>query len=151
VGYDERLGFAQDTDFCIRLFLAGCTFAMAEEPGAVWTDIADAHRTSAGRKGARMVEWLERIRSEIPKRAYFGARGWMIAKGIASVDPIRALCLYTSAVARGCFRPRMAAVIFIQIFFPDRFYRALVDLTVGALRGAVWSRTERLGPRVSAR
>jgi glycosyltransferase involved in cell wall biosynthesis len=150
VHYDERLPFAQDTDFCIRLYLAGCRFVMADAPGAVWNDSGDVHRTSAGRKGARMVDWLERIRSDIPPQAYYGARGWMIAKGIAQSRPFAALKLWLAAVFRGCYRPRMAAIIFLQIFFPDWAYRGMVDFAVGAFRGAVWSRSDRLARRQPA-
>lgn len=143
VRYDERLAFAQDTDFCIRLYLAGCKFVMAAEPGAIWRDTVDDRRVSSGRKGAGMIDWLERIRPGIPQRAYYGARGWMIAKGIAPSSPFRALALYVSAAMRGCYRPRMAAVIALQIFFPDWLYRRLVDSVVEQFRGAVWSRADR--------
>jgi len=151
VRYDERLGFAQDTDFCIRLYLAGCRFVMAKEPGAVWSDVVDDRRISAGRKGGRMIEWLEWMRPDIPRQAYYGARGWMIAKGIAPSAPLRALSLYLSAVVRGSYRPRMAAVIVLQIFFPDWLYRRLVDSLVELFRGAVWSRAERLARQPAAR
>jgi glycosyltransferase involved in cell wall biosynthesis len=143
IRYDERLGFAQDTDFCIRLYLAGCRFVMADSPGAVWNDLPDALRVSAGRKGACMADWLERIRPRIPPRAYQGARGWMIAKGVAISDILGALKLYAIAVSHGCYRPRMAAVIFLQIFFPDWAYRRLVDFIVLIFHGAVWSRSDR--------
>jgi glycosyltransferase involved in cell wall biosynthesis len=143
VRYDENVPFAQDTDFCIRLFLAGCRFVMADQPGAVWNDVRDPRRISAGRKGARMVAWLEKLKPEIPARAYYGARGWMIAKGLARTDPMSALKLFADAVCRGCYRPRMAAVIFLQIFFPDPLYRKLADAVIGWSRGAVWSHSAR--------
>ncbi len=139
VRYDERLAFAQDTDFCIRLFLAGCRFVMASEPGGVWNDTESARRVSAGRKGARMIAWLEELKPEIPRRAYYGARGWMIAKGVAPTDPVRALNLYLSAVVRGCYGARMAAIIFLQIFFPDWAYRGLADFAIGLLGSTLWS------------
>jgi glycosyltransferase involved in cell wall biosynthesis len=142
VRYDESLRFAQDTDFAIRLYLAGCRFVMAEAPGAVWNDVVDGTRVSAGRKGARMIEWLERTRPDIPERAYDGARGWMIAKGLAPTQPLQALRLWFIAVVRGCYAPRMAAVIFLQIFFPDWAYRRLVNSIVSLFRGAVWSRAD---------
>lgn len=150
VRYDEGLAFAQDTDFCIRLFLAGCRFVMADAPGAIWNDVFSSHRVSAGRKGGRMIAWLERIRPEIPPRAYHGARGWMIAKGVAPAEPVRALKLYLAAVFRGCYRPRLAAMIFLQIFFPDVLYRWLVDGYVRLRRGAVWAKSERLPRQLPA-
>jgi glycosyltransferase involved in cell wall biosynthesis len=55
VRYDDRLGHGQDTDFAIRLYLAGCRFVMAEEPGAICEDVA-----GAARKEARLAVWLGR-------------------------------------------------------------------------------------------
>jgi len=147
VRYDENLSYAQDTDFCIRLFLAGCRFVMAEEPGAVWNDSANVKRVSAGRKGARMIAWLEALRARIPPRAYYGARGWMIAKGVVRNSVSEAIGLYAGATLRGCYSPRLALVVFLQIFFPDTVYRALADCVIGGLRGAVWSRAERMPRR----
>src|SRR5882672_5717992 len=80
VRYTETVRAAEDTDFAIRLFLDSQRFVMAEAPGAVWMDVSDPNRTSSGRKGGRMVAWLEEIRPFIPPRAYYGCRGWAIAK-----------------------------------------------------------------------
>ncbi|HEY5047798.1 MAG TPA: glycosyltransferase family 2 protein [Rhizomicrobium sp.] len=143
VRYDEQLSFAQDTDFCIRLFLGGCRFVMAKAPGAVWNDLGDSCRISAGRKGARMIEWLERIKPDIPHRAYHGARGWMVAKGVAQSHPFLAWKLWFAATRRGCYRPRLAVVVLLQIFVPDRMYRKLADFLIGACRGNMWSRSDR--------
>jgi glycosyltransferase involved in cell wall biosynthesis len=150
IRYDEGLPFAQDTDFAIRLFLAGCRFAMVEDAGAIWQDTSDPRRISSGRKGAQMAQWLERLRPLIPSRAYYGGRGWMIAKGVAPTDRLAALRCYFGAVMRGCYRPRMMAVVALQIFFPDWVYRWLADGLVAWSGGAVWSRTERLArPRAA--
>ena len=73
VRYDENLPFAQDTDFAIRLFLAGCKFVMAEEPGAVWHDSYDPDRTSAGRKGARLERLAGEYAAAHSREAYHGA------------------------------------------------------------------------------
>jgi glycosyltransferase involved in cell wall biosynthesis len=142
VRYNESLPFAQDTDFAIRLFLAGNRFVMAEEPGAVWRDLPDPGRASAGRKGWRLRNWLEDLKPRIPKKAYYGGRGWMIAKGLAPFNKSKALRLYLTALRHGCYSPRTALVIFLQIFMPDRFYRSLADGIVALFRGRVWSRAE---------
>ncbi|HSZ74527.1 MAG TPA: glycosyltransferase family 2 protein [Rhizomicrobium sp.] len=130
IRYHEDLHAAEDTDFALRLFLAGCKFAMIEEPGAVWKDIYDPARTSAGRKGARLLHWIEELRPQIPARAYYGCRGWAIAKGIAPKHRMRALKLYLTALWHGCYRPRLAAIIFLQIFLSDRIYRRVADIAV---------------------
>jgi glycosyltransferase involved in cell wall biosynthesis len=121
---------AEDTDFAIRLYLAGCRFRMIEEPGAVWNDVYDPKRTSAGRKGAGLIPWLESMKPAIPSRAYYGARGWAIAKGVAVKQPLTALRYYLSAVLRGCYHPRLAAIIFLQIFLPDHLYRRIADRAI---------------------
>jgi hypothetical protein len=117
---------------------------MAEEPGAIWQDEYNPNRTSAGRKSARLIGWLEEMRSRIPAKAYYGAQGWMIAKGVAQTSKLAALKLYLNAVMRGCYRPKMAATIFLQIFFPDWLYRRVADGMIALFKGAVWSRAERM-------
>jgi len=143
VRYNEKLPFGQDTDFAIRLHLAGCRFVMAEEPGAIWRDLPDPGRASAGRKGQRLRTWLEDMKPRIPEKAYHGGRGWVIAKGVADHHRSKALRLYLTALRHGCYRPRLAFVIFLQIFTPDHVYRALADSIIALFRGRVWSRTER--------
>ena len=91
VRYDERVSYGDDKDFALRLFLAGCGFVMAEAPGAVWRDEFDPDRLSAGRKGASLLPWIERMRPQIPARAYYGCRGWSIAKGVAATSKFAAL------------------------------------------------------------
>ncbi|HTQ12694.1 MAG TPA: glycosyltransferase family 2 protein [Rhizomicrobium sp.] len=130
VRYDETLPFAQDTDFAIRLFLAGCTFAMAKAPGAVWHDGPNPNRVSAGRKGARLIPWLEAMRPRIPAKAYLGCRGWTVAKGLAAAAPRRALGCYLRALTAGCYRPKLALAVFLQIFVSDRLYRGLSDRAI---------------------
>jgi glycosyltransferase involved in cell wall biosynthesis len=151
VRYDECLPYAQDTDFAVRLFLAGCTFVMADKPGAIWKDISDPNRVSAARKGARLLPWIAQLRPLIPVQAYYGCRGWMIAKGVATANPFEALRLFAQAVIRGCYSARLAAIVFLQIFFPDRLYRRLADGAIALFRGAVWSRGEKrsLDPRIA--
>jgi glycosyltransferase involved in cell wall biosynthesis len=133
VRYHENLRAAEDTDFAIRLFLDGCRFVMAEAPGAVWRDIPDPNRTSAGRKGGRMIPWLEDMKSRIPARAYHGCRGWAVAKHVAMTDPLEALGLYLAALLRGCYRPGLAGIVFLQIFLSDRAYRQVADNAIAKL------------------
>lgn len=137
VRYHEDLRAAEDTDFAIRLFLAGQRFVMAGAPGAVWKDIPDPNRTSAGRKGGRMVPWLEQMRPRIPAAAYHGCRGWAIAKHVALSDRLGALRLYFAAVLRGCYRPGLAGIVFLQIFLSDRAYRRAADGAIAWLRAGL--------------
>lgn len=130
VRYSEGWRFAEDNDFAIRLFLDGNEFRMIEEPGAVWDDTPNPNRTSSGRKNARLVPWLEDMKPKIPARAYYGCRGWSIAKGIVATEPFKALGYYLSAVLRGCYNPRLAAIIFLQIFLSDTLYRRVADRAI---------------------
>ncbi len=132
--YAENLREAEDTDFAIRLALAGCAFVMAEAPGAIWRDHSDPNRQSAGRSSARMAEWLDAMKPRIPRKAWLGGRGWAVAKGIAPRHPLRALGYYLSAVWNGCYPAGLAAIVFLQIFLPDAVYRAVADHAIGWLR-----------------
>lgn len=129
--YDANLREAEDTDFAVRLALEGCAFKMAEAPGAVWKDHFDPNRSSAGRSTERLANWLEKMRPRISHKAYLGGRGWAVAKGVALTHPFRALSYYLKAVFAGCYRPSLAVVVFLQIFLPDRAYRALADRAIG--------------------
>jgi glycosyltransferase involved in cell wall biosynthesis len=136
VRYSEGWRFAEDTDFAIRLFLDGNQFRMIEEPGAVWDDTPNPNRTSAGRKNARLIPWLEDMKSRIPARAYYGCRGWSIAKGVVANEPLKALHYWLSAVLRGCYNPRLAVIIFLQIFLSDRLYRRVADRAIPLVASA---------------
>jgi glycosyltransferase involved in cell wall biosynthesis len=133
IRYDEDLWPAQDTDFAIRLSLAGYQFHMLEEPGAVWRDGYDPARVSAGRGGSKLGAWLERMRPRITPRAYHGGRGWAFAKLIAPERPLAGLGLYLNAVLRGCYRPSTAAIIFLQIVLGRSGYRRLADQAISWL------------------
>jgi glycosyltransferase involved in cell wall biosynthesis len=133
IRYHEDLRAAEDTDIAIRLFLDGVRFRMAEEPGAVWHDRHDPGRQSLGRTGTNLEAWLEALRTRIPKRAWRGYRGWAIAKVVAMTSRWRALRLYLAAAFTGVYRPRLAAVVFLQIFLPDGLYRRMADRAIGAM------------------
>jgi hypothetical protein len=113
---------------------------MLEEPGAVWRDGYDPTRVSAGVGGSKLGPWLERMRPRITPRAYHGGRGWALAKLIAPERPLAGLGLYLNAVLRGCYRPSLAVIIFLQIFLSRSGYRRLADqaiswLSIGARDG----------------
>lgn len=134
VRFDEHLRMAEDTDFAIRLSLAGYRFRMLDAPGAIWNDGFDPDRQSASSGGEKLLAWLARLRPEISARAWHGARGWAYAKLIARQNPPRALGLYLNAVFRGCYRPRLAATVFLQIFMGPAAYRRLADHGIQWLR-----------------
>ena len=135
VRYHPKLRAAEDTDFAIRLALHGCRFKMAEEPGAVWNDLHDPGRASSHGRAERFGAWLAQMQPLLSRRAWHGARGWAYAKMLArSGRKLEALRLYLTALRHRCYRPRLAAVIFLQIFLGARNYRALADIGIGWLR-----------------
>jgi glycosyltransferase involved in cell wall biosynthesis len=137
VKYTVGYRYGEDTNFAINLYLAGCNFVMAEKPAALWRDTFDPNRSSAGRKGVRLIPWIEGLRGKIPEVAYHGCRGWIIAKGIAPTDKLGALKLYLAALWHRCYSPGLAAVVFLQIFLPDSFYRGLADTAIGRLKAGL--------------
>lgn len=143
VRYAENLRPAEDTDFAIRLALEGFQFRMLEEAGAVWQDEFDPSRVSASAGGGKLGAWLKKIRPQIPPRAYHGARGWAYAKLLAPKHPLVALILYLNAVLRGCYRPSLAGVVFLQIFLGRRGYRRLADQAISWLRIGITERDEK--------
>jgi hypothetical protein len=46
---------------------------------------------------------------------------------------LRAFALYLNAVLRGCYRPKLAAVVFVQVFVPDALYRRMADRVITAM------------------
>jgi glycosyltransferase involved in cell wall biosynthesis len=128
---------AEDTDFAIRLFNLGCRFVMAEEPGAVWRDLSDPNRSSASRNAESLREWLEQMKPAMPARAWHGGRGWAYAKLVSHQDRAAALGLYLAALRHGCYRPRLAVIVLLQILLSDAGYRRLADGAIAWLRAGL--------------
>jgi glycosyltransferase involved in cell wall biosynthesis len=128
---------AEDTDFAIRLFHAGVRFVMAQAPGAVWRDTADPNRSSASRNAECLRQWLEAMKPALTARAWHGGRGWAYAKLVRHSSLTKALGLYLGALLRGCYRPRLAAVILLQILLSDAGYRRLADGAIAWARAGV--------------
>ncbi|SEK90493.1 glycosyltransferase family 2 protein [Xaviernesmea oryzae] len=134
VKYRLGMPFGQDTDFAIRLFAAGCQFKMTERPTVVWNDIADPGRVSASRKGNRVMGWLEEMKPFISRRAYLGYRGWHVAKGLAPTNPLLAIKYYFIALTSGCYSPKLALAVFLQIVMPESLYRQFSDFVIDRAR-----------------
>ena len=144
IRYHESLSAAEDTDFAIRLSLAGCRFQMIEEPGAVWMDFQDPNRASSGHGRDDFGAWLDAMRPHISPRAYHGGRGWAFAKLQAPSHPLAAFMLYLNAVFRGCYRPSLAGIVFLQIFLGRAGYRRLADGAIAWLRAGLREPAPRL-------
>ncbi len=128
IRYDEKLKGGQDTDIAIRLVCAGHCLVMLERPGAIWMDMEDPGRISSKVNPQLREEWLNRIRNFLTKKAFLADRGWPVAKSYArNGNYARAARLYGVALVHGCYKPKMALVVFLQIFLPPKNYRQLSD------------------------
>lgn len=147
IQFNEHLRAAEDTDFAIRLTLAGCNFRMLEDPGAIWNDRDDPARLSADQGIEQLAAWLEDMRPMLPAKAYHGARGWPYAKRMVRKNPLAALGLYLNALLYRCYRPSLAGVIFLQIFLGSTGYRQLANRLVVLLPPGL----RQAGPRMAAK
>lgn len=138
VRYREDVRYGDDTDFAIRLELAGYTFVMADRPGVVWYDGPDPGRLSNTRLESGDLQWLYDLKPLISRQAYLGYRGWHVAKGLFKTRPFTALGLYLAALTSGSYGLRLAMVVLAQIIVPGRIYRDGADVVV-AIRS--WRRS----------
>ncbi|WP_182422179.1 glycosyltransferase family 2 protein [Aureimonas sp. ME7] len=136
VRYREDARYGDDTDFAIRLQLAGCNFLMTPTPSVVWSDDLDHDRLSHLRRPLAELDWLDDLKPYIPPEAYHGYRGWHLAKSIAQEQPGRALWLYARAVLKRAYSPRLAGVVLMQIVMPNQTYRRLTNWWVEKRKGA---------------
>ena len=127
--YDEVITFGQDTDFAIKLVFNGGVLRMLSEPGAIWDDKWSANLLSSKSNPQQRLEWLRRIKPMLTDKAYLADTGWPVAKGFAqNGQRTRALNLFFKALVRGCYRPKMAIVIFLQVALSKSVYRKMSDV-----------------------
>ncbi|MBO9527523.1 MAG: glycosyltransferase family 2 protein, partial [Sphingobium yanoikuyae] len=127
VRYREDVKFGDDTDFAVRLALAGGQFQMTARPGTIWADRDAEHRLSAVRGSVGSLIWLRDLRPHISARAFSAYMGWHAAKSIWPTSRFQAMRYYIGAVLRGAFGPRLAATVLMQIILPDPVYRRISD------------------------
>lgn len=130
VRYREDAKFGDDTDFAIRLQLAGCKFAMADSPGVVWKDGDTLPRLSATGPSFGDLGWLEDIKERIPASAYHGYRGWHLAKALFARHPLLAARLYLKALLSGSYGTGLAVIVLCQILFPASVYRNIANAVI---------------------
>lgn len=132
VRYDERMSTGNDMEFSIRLAQAGGILKMLQRPGAIWYDTGLTDRLSSRDNLEERLRWLERIRPDIPDRAYYGEMGWRIARRIAQRgNKPAALRHYLQALIRGCYRPKLAVSVFLQVLLSPSSYREMADFLAG--------------------
>jgi glycosyltransferase involved in cell wall biosynthesis len=128
VRFDEELPYGQDTDFALRLWSYGIRFSFISSPSARVTDQSTGGRVSSGRHEPARTAWLQRVRHLLTPKAYHGDRGWTVAKFHSAAGHRRkAFALYFIALIRGCYAPKMALVVFLQVMLSAKSYRKLSD------------------------
>jgi len=123
VRYREDVRFGDDTDFAVRLSLAGGRFMMAPRATVLWADGQTENRLSQIRASVGNLVWLRDLRPHISAHAYAAYLGWHAAKSVWPTNRRTAMRYYFDAVRGGAFRPRLAAIVLLQIVVPDSMYR----------------------------
>jgi glycosyltransferase involved in cell wall biosynthesis len=127
VRYREDVGFGDDTDFAVRLSLAGARFLMAPGATVLWADRRAENRLSQVRSNIGNLAWLSDLKPYISARAYSAYMGWHAAKSVWPTSRRTALRYYFEALRHGAFRPGLALVVLLQIVVPDATYRRAAD------------------------
>ena len=82
----------------------------------------------ANGRAQRFATWLKQMKPRMTVKAWYGARGWAFAKLVARERGRFAAFLFTGeAILRGCYKPRLALVVLLQVLLDARQYRALAD------------------------
>lgn len=123
VRYREDVRFGDDTDFAVRLSLAGARFLMAPRATVLWADRRTDNRLSQIRANVGNLVWLSDLKPHISNHSYAAYLGWHAAKSVWPTSRRTALRYYFDAVRGGAFRPRLAAIVLLQIIIPDTLYR----------------------------
>lgn len=134
VRYREDVKFGDDTDFALRLSLAGARFVMASRAGTIWADRQAEDRLSQVRGNVGSLAWLADLRPHISARAFSGYMGWHAAKSIWPTKRFRAIRYYLTALLHGAYGPRLAGAVLMQIILPDTVYRRLCDRWIDLTR-----------------
>lgn len=127
VRYREDVRFGDDTDFALRLSLAGARFLMTDRPGTIWADRQAGGRLSQVRGSIGNLAWLNDLRPHISAQAFSGYMGWHAAKSIWPTSRRRAIRYYLGALLSRAYGPRLAGAVLLQIVLPDGVYRRLSD------------------------
>lgn len=134
VQYLEGLKNGQDLDFAIRLFNKGYQFYMHPNPSVVVRDVFDRQRISNSSSAENRERWLEWIKTDIPSRAYYGYRGWFLAKSYAENGFfLRGLGLFATSFIKRSYSFKNSLIIFLQILL-GKNYRTLADFSIKIIK-----------------
>jgi glycosyltransferase involved in cell wall biosynthesis len=127
--FTPGLPMAQDFDFPIRLEANGARFYMKSTPSVIWTDIDNPDRVSNMPPFEPMLKWSDDVRPLVGDKAYYAFRGSQISRLAAPRDFGLAARLLLEGLLNFSMPPKLAAKAVIQVMFPRRLYRAMLDFT----------------------
>jgi glycosyltransferase involved in cell wall biosynthesis len=126
--YDEKINAGQDYDIAIKLAFNGGKLKMLPDPGAIWNDTWSENRLSSKSNPQQRLDWLNRIKPMLTEKAYWAELGWPVARAFSQNGYyFKAMGLYFRALCRGCYRPKMGIVIFLQVLLSKGAYRKMSD------------------------
>ena len=122
--FDESITFGgDDTDFGIRLAAAASGIHMHPGSWVVMTDDETGERLSRSNDWVAALQWLDRIRPMMSKRAFLAYRGWHVARMAADAGRYQtAIRYYLTALTGHAFGPRLAAKALGQVLMRRSFY-----------------------------
>ena len=136
VRYHENLRPAEDTDFAIRLALAGYASRCWKSPARCGRTNCRSRAAPPPARAAALGTWLQQMRPQItvPRLSWRARLGLCQAGARASIR-CRRLALYLNAVLRGCYRPS-PGVRDVPADIPGcrASYRRLADHAISWLR-----------------
>ena len=127
--FDPALRKGQDLDFCLRLQRDGVAIRMLDRPLTIWTDRAEAGRTSRTPGYRAPLAWLDRTGPLLSARARRGYRATVLAYDMARYRPLTV----AYDLARGWMAGVPARVVArhaLRAYLPRGAYRWLVDRVV---------------------
>lgn len=129
--FDESLPSSQDTDFTIRCYLNGGGFHFLDVPLSIMNDVYDPLRVSKQKNVEPLIHWIDQMLEKgISKKANLAYKGWQCARIISETDKVKAIRLYSQALFAGCFRPKTATRVFLQIIVPEKSYQKLMTFII---------------------
>lgn len=130
VRFNQQIRYGQDTDFALRLAEVTSQFRFVPEPTVLYDDRHNPSRLSVAKRADHLEAWLESMRGRLSNKAYHGFRGWHLASSKARTRSRTGLTYFASSVLRGCYGPKLAATIFLQIVLSPSLYRSIADTIV---------------------
>jgi glycosyltransferase involved in cell wall biosynthesis len=135
VKFDPALGFLgiDDFDYAVRLSAAGGELRMHPRSCVIMHDNETGDRLSRETDWRLTLEWLDRIKPIMTKRAYLAYRGWHIARQAAQGSDLATGLRYYAA-GFTAMPPRLKAKALVQVLLPRRIYKSAQAIAARAAK-----------------